>query len=218
MICIINRYARRVFTRLSFFSIVCYSKNRCYIIVVKKGEIGKVILKTLLLSGAIFLVLSSPAGTRLFLKQLPKALKRYKKWQLRRALERLRFQNKIEYISEQADTITVKITQNGKNYLKQIDFDSLSLEKPKSWDRKWRLIIFDIPEKKKLAREALRNKLKYLGFVKLQDSVWVTPFPCEKEIDLIKTIFNLSDFWLGVIMAENLGIWEYQLRRRFGLV
>ena len=52
-------------------------------------------------------------------------------------------------------------------------------------------VIFDIPEKKKPAREALREKLKDLGMKKLQHSIWITPFPCEKEINLIKTVFNL---------------------------
>ncbi len=175
------------------------------------------ILKYLAIGGGLFLILLSPAGTRRLLKQIPKELKRYKKLQLRHALTYLRAQNKIQYTEKRDGTIVVQITKNGQGYLKKFDFDNLTLEKPGKWDKKWHLVIFDIPEKKKLAREALREKLKDLGLIKLQDSVWVTPFPCEQEINLIKNIFNLSDFWLDVVITENLGSREYQLRKQFDL-
>ena len=183
----------------------------------KKNNLGLCILKYLAVGGGLFLILSSPVGTRRLLKQIPKELKRYKKLQLRRTLEYLRTQNKIQYMEKRDGIIVVQITKNGQNYLKKFDFDNLMLEKLVKWDNKWHLVIFDIPEKKKLAREALRGKLKDLGLIKLQDSVWVTPFPCEQEINLIKNVFNLSDFWLEVITTENLGSKEYQLRKQFNL-
>lgn len=184
----------------------------------EQGNIGKKILNYLLIGGGLFLILSSPIGARRFLKQLPKELKKYKKSQIRQALYRLQSRNNIEYIKEEKDTISVKITEEGRKYLKHFKFDNLFLNRPKVWDKKWRMVIFDIPEKKKLAREALRGKLKDLGFVKLQDSIWVTPFPCENEIKLIKLVFNLSDFWLDVILTDDLGLKDYQFRKLFDLV
>lgn len=184
----------------------------------KQDNIGKKILNYLLIGGGLFLILSSPTGARRFLKQLPKELKRYKKSQIRQALYRLQSQNNIEYIREEKDTISVKITERGRKYLKRFEFDSLFLNRPKVWDKKWRMVIFDIPEKKKLAREALRSKLKDLGFVKLQDSIWITPFPCENEIKLIKLVFNLSDFWLDVILTNSIGFRDYQFRKFFDLI
>jgi len=183
-----------------------------------KSEISKKILKYLVIGGGLFIILSSPAGTRRLLKQLPKEFKKYKKRRLYRALSRLKTQNKITYVKEDNNFLTIKITENGKNYLKKVDFDYLTLKKPAVWDKNWRLVIFDIPENKKVAREALRGKLKDLELVKLQDSVWVTPFPCEREIDLIKTIFNLSDSWLDVIITNNIGHNEYYFRKTFDLL
>ena len=183
----------------------------------EQDNIGKKILKYLLIGGGLFLILSSPVGARCFLKQLPKELKRYKKSQIRQALYRLKNQNNIEYIKEEKDTIGVNITERGRKYLKRFEFDNLFLNRPKVWDKKWRMVIFDIPEKKKLAREALRSKLKDLGFVKLQDSIWITPFPCENEIKLIKLVFNLSDFWLDVILTDSIGLKDYQFRKLFNL-
>ena len=48
-------------------------------------------------------------------------------------------------------------------------------EKNKRWDGRWRIIIFDIPEKRRVARDNLRMVLKNLGFIKLQNSVWISP-------------------------------------------
>ncbi len=52
----------------------------------------------------------------------------------------------------------------------------------KKWDKKWRILIFDIPEKEKKLRDFLREKLKSLEFVKLQESVWIYPFKVESSL------------------------------------
>ena len=56
-------------------------------------------------------------------------------------------------------------------------------------DGEWRIVIFDIPEKFKKAREALRMKLKELGFLELQKSVFIFPYECEDEINFIVEVF-----------------------------
>ena len=184
----------------------------------RQSEVGKQILKYLMIGGGLFLILSSPVGTRRLLKQIPKELKKYKRARLLRAISKLKERNLVTHIMEQKNIITVNITSDGKKYLKKFDFDDLSIQRPKVWDKKWRLVIFDIPEDKKIVREALRNKLKILGLVKLQDSIWATPFSCEKEIGLIKSIFNFSDYWLDVIITDNIGSREYQFRKYFDLI
>ena len=184
----------------------------------RKSNIERKILDYLLISGAIILALQHPANMSRFIRKLPRDLRKYKETQLKRALYRLKKQNRIEYIKENGNNMIVKITKGGRDFLKKIDFDNMVLERLQKWDKKWRLIIFDIPEKKKPAREALREKLKDLGMKKLQHSIWITPFPCEKEINLIKTVFNLSDYWIDVIITENIGVKEYQMRKHFELI
>mgnify|MGYP001561560119 CR=1 FL=1 len=184
----------------------------------KYKTICRDILKAILITGGIVLILTSPTGTQRLLKEIPKELKKYKRKQLWRALYYLRSKNRIRIIRENNGGVEIEITRAGKKYLKNIDFDNLSLTKPNVWDKKWRMVIFDIPEKKKKAREALRQKLKDLNLVKLQDSVWVTPYPCEDEISFIKSIFNLSDYWLDVIISDNIGAQEYRLRKLFNLL
>jgi len=183
-----------------------------------KGDISKKILRILLISGAVPLALSSPRGIRRLSRQLPKELRKFKREQLRRALYNLREKNFVKLIHEDKNNIKVELTENGRTITKKMDIDQMQLEKPEFWDKKWRLVVFDIPEKKKMARESLRMKLKDLRFRKFQHSIWITPFPCEKEINFIKSVFNLSDYWIDVIITENLGVKEYQFRKYFNLI
>jgi len=50
------------------------------------------------------------------------------------------------------------------------------LKKDKKWDGKWRIVVFDVPEKKKKMRNFFRQKLNELGFRQLQKSVWICPY------------------------------------------
>ena len=61
------------------------------------------------------------------------------------------------------------------------------IKKPKRWDHKWRLLIFDVPEKRRFMREKIRRVLKSFEFYRLQDSVWVYPYECEEVLDLLRT-------------------------------
>lgn len=53
----------------------------------------------------------------------------------------------------------------------------------KTWDKKWRVVIFDIQEKEKAVRDSLRQKLTSLGFGKLQESVYVSPLKILEDLN-----------------------------------
>lgn len=86
------------------------------------------------------------------------------------------------------------------------------------WDKKWRILIFDIPTKPKIynqAREALRRKIKGLGFYQMQKSVWVYPYECEDEILFIAELFQVQKH-IEIITAEKL-LHAEAIKRKFGL-
>ena len=85
-----------------------------------------------------------------------------------------------------------------------MQIDSLKIKKPKKWDKKWRVVVFDIVELKKIRREAFRGKLKELGFRPLQKSVWVHPFNCKDEIALLRRFFGLSENDIRLITANKI--------------
>lgn len=47
----------------------------------------------------------------------------------------------------------------------------------------WKIVIFDIPEKKRYVRTVLRSKLESLGFKKWQNSIWISPYFIAPEIE-----------------------------------
>ncbi len=50
-------------------------------------------------------------------------------------------------------------------------------------DGVWKIIIFDIPEKKRYVRTVLRTKVESLGFKKWQNSIWISPYAMDPEIE-----------------------------------
>lgn len=53
----------------------------------------------------------------------------------------------------------------------------------KSWDGKWRLVVYNIPEKLRVLRDRLRFKLHSLGFANLSTSLWISPYDFFSEIE-----------------------------------
>jgi DNA-binding transcriptional regulator PaaX len=90
-------------------------------------------------------------------------------------------------------SLTYILTDKGKLKTLTYHFQNMEITKDK-WDGKWRLVVFDIPEKLKHARNAIREKLKEIGFYELQKSVFVFPYHCQDEIDFVIEFFNLRKF------------------------
>src|SRR3989338_7917948 len=67
----------------------------------------------------------------------------------------------------------LRITEQGKGYLAQLEGKAYKLPMPKRWDGKFRMVIFDIKEKRRHHRDSLRRTLEQIGFYPLQRSVWV---------------------------------------------
>ena len=93
------------------------------------------------------------------------------------------------------------ITQKGKSRLNYLEPSTLQ-PTPKKWDEKWRVLIFDIPEKKRKTRTQIRYTLEHVGFKRLQDSVWIYPYDCEEYVTLLKSEFKIGKDLLYLIVEE----------------
>lgn len=98
---------------------------------------------------------------------------------------------KVEKIGQEQKIV---LTEGGRKVFLRFNYEQLKVQKPKIWDRNFRMIIFDIPEKKRAARDSLRSKMKEFGCVKFNDSVWVYPYPCQKEIDFVANYWNIGKY------------------------
>lgn len=154
--------------------------------------IAKDILTYLAIAGVVIIAATSPYFLFGLLKQLGKKSSEKKK--LRDAFSKLQKSRLVILQEKDNSTFLVKLTERGKQKVKEIQFQDISIPRPPRWDRIWRIVIFDIPNKKKHAREALREKLKQWNFYQLQESVWVCPWPCEKEIDLLVELFGIFPY------------------------
>ena len=99
----------------------------------------------------------------------------------------------------------LKVTEKGSKLLLKYQLESLAKEKPEKWDGKYRVVIFDISEQRKKIRDNLRNTLRLFGFIQLQGSVWVYPYPCQEIIALLKKYLELGDevIYMNVNSIEN---------------
>ncbi len=108
----------------------------------------------------------------------------------------------------------LRITSKGSLALTYHEM-SYSAGKPRRWDERWRVLIFDVPEYRKGVRDKIRRTLMHIGFVRLQDSVWAYPYDCEDFIMLLKADFKIGRDVLYMIADELEG--DGALRKAFGL-
>ncbi len=116
---------------------------------------------------------------------------RAKERELRRILS---YMKRTKLLESQRYEHGITITDKGRKRLEKQGFDQMQINQPETWDNKWRLVIFDVPETKKVGRNALSAKLRELGFKTLQRSVWVHPHPCHEEIEAVALRYQLTSY------------------------
>ena len=141
-----------------------------------------------------------------------KRWKNFNRRDLGRIIKRLEKQEMIS-LNEAGNQVRIEITEKGKRRLLEYDFENIQL-KAKKIDGKWRLIIFDIPEDKKISRDAFRRKLLQLGFIRLQDSVFVSAYPCKREIDFLCHYLGISDY-VTLVSLDKIERGEKLIFRRY---
>ncbi|MEK7510464.1 MAG: hypothetical protein AAB567_02855 [Patescibacteria group bacterium] len=170
------------------------------------GEITKCILFALAAVGAIPVLAVAPGlgyALRPFLNELnlPNEVKERRK--VSQALYRLK-QSRLIIVNEQMDgKFLVELTEAGKRKMREFEIEKLTVPIPKKWDGLWRILIFDIPNKKSGIREVFRMKLKELGFYQLQKSVWVLPYPCDAQVEFLVEFYRVRPY-TNIIRAKEI--------------
>lgn len=170
----------------------------------------------LLLLGGLALGLShSPRASFMILKGIKEEWKEINRQALRRAIKKL-YESKLVKEKENPDgTITLVLTDKGKQKALTYNLDEMKIKKPKQWDRKWRVVLFDIPKNGKKIREAFRSHLNNLGFYQFQKSVFAHPYDCHDEIEYIIEIYDIRKF-VRFMVAESIDN-ELHLKHYFKL-
>lgn len=164
-----------------------------------RHDIQKAILTTVEAAGVITLVTLIP-NTALILKSFGYDSARRQKETIKRSRERLVRKGLLVYKDG-----FLRLTERGEEELREMELKNWKLEKPKKWDGRWRVLIFDIPNRKKGVRDKVRATLMSVGFIKVQHSVWIYPYDCEDLITLMKADFKIGKdiLYLIVDSMEN---------------
>jgi DNA-binding transcriptional regulator PaaX len=93
---------------------------------------------------------------------------------------------------EMEEGTKVKITNKGKSEILMFNLRDL---KPKTgtWDGMWRMVFFDIEEKKRRTRNSLTKYLRQLGMVEMQESVYVSPYDITAEVKYIRELLDIAN-------------------------
>jgi DNA-binding transcriptional regulator PaaX len=108
-----------------------------------------------------------------------------------------------------------RLTKKGEAFAAQMRVGAVVPKKALRWDGKWRIVMFDVPEKRRSVRGRVRNLLKLFNFYCLQDSVWVYPYDCEDLITLLKVDLRLGNA-VRYVIADSIEN-DAQLRNIFKL-
>lgn len=128
-----------------------------------------------------------------------------------------RFKKSINYLEKQK-LINLKKGRNfsltPKGYQKTISIltNNLKIKLPARWDGKWRMVIFDLPLSFAGNRNFLRYKLQEMGFINIQQSALIFPFPCKKEVNFLIELTETTPyiyFLTAKIQKDNKLIYNF---------
>lgn len=172
----------------------------------RRDNIQKALLTTLLIGGMVMV----GAAPRINILKLLGNKKRnpYRfKHQVNDTLVRLVRKGLVVFVVENGRKLA-RITSAGQRVLAfEEQKTALQLQKKKRWDKRWRVVIFDIPEYRRSTRDKLRLTMRNAGFYRLQDSVWLYPYDCEDFMALVKADLKIGNaiIYMVVEKIENDG-------------
>ena len=126
-------------------------------------------------------------------------IKRDPRRRLRETLSRMKRKGLIAFELRNGRNFP-RLTAAGLAEARRLSLGMYAIKIPLRWDKKWRVVIFDIPEKKKHMRDHVRRLVAGLGFYRLQDSVWAYPYDCEDVITILKLNLKIGSELLYMIV------------------
>ena len=185
----------------------------------RKGyaPIRNIVLRSLVGTGVMTMAILVPKMTRL-LKEFDRPAKNRTELYRRvsQALARLEKAGLVS-ISGEWGKRNIVLTEKGKEIAEEAEFYEYRIAEQIFWDGKWRVLMFDIVERRRSVRDRLRHMLKNAGFVRLQDSVWVYPYPCDEFVALVRAHLKSGVGEMRTLVADALES-DKDLRRHFKLL
>jgi len=177
------------------------------------GHVQQKIL-LLLLGGLALSCTRSPSRQWQIIKGLRQNWKDISKQAAERAISAL-YESKLLVAKENADgTATLFLNDNGRKRALTYKIHYAKIKPVVRWDKKWRIVLYDIPEDERETRDAFRDHLTQLGFHKLQHSAGIHPFDCKNEIDFFIELLGIRKY-VRFIVADSIDdemYWKHKFK------
>ncbi len=137
----------------------------------------------------------------------------YESWRTRKIVNQLAKQKYVNLMENSDGSMTVRITKHGLTRALTYELDTMTVVQPKRWDKKWRLVIFDIPDKYKRMRDIFRMRLRQLGLFAFQESAYISPYTCFNEVEFLRELYGVT-FTVQYLLVEKVED-DASLRKHF---
>ncbi|MFA6519901.1 MAG: CRISPR-associated endonuclease Cas2 [Candidatus Paceibacterota bacterium] len=155
----------------------------------RKQDIQHAVLATIAVTGVV--AFAAVAGNALQLLDYLPNNKYNLRYRAKSAAGRLVAKGYAVWIGKEGKKF-LRITPKGRQAF-AFEQARISLQhQKKKWDGRWRMVVFDIPERRRRVRIRLRAFMSEIGFIRLQDSVWVYPYDCEDFVALLKAELKIG--------------------------
>lgn len=158
---------------------------------------GRIILVLLLLGGVLAVAAVAPNIFTIFGRRGFGGYGRktyFDKRDLDKKIKYLKNKKLIELEKQDEENYTIALTEKGREHALIPSLEELSIPRQEKWDGTWRIVFFDIPESRKWERECFRTRLEKMGCYPLQKSVFASPFPCKREVELLTSLFIIKPY------------------------
>jgi hypothetical protein len=155
----------------------------------KKKDIQHAVLAVVAVTG--FIAVAAIAGNALQLLEYLPNEKYNLKYRMKSVAGRLVAKKYAVWVERDGKKF-LRITSAGRKAF-AFEQEKIALKnQKKKWDGRWRMIVFDVPERRRRIRNRLRVVMSEIGFVRLQNSVWVYPYDCEDFIAMLKAELKIG--------------------------
>jgi len=158
-------------------------------------NLARDILLVIATAGGALILLTIAPGLGALVKLLPKQYNHRSLYHKRihQRLNQLKQEGLIAY-SEQNGKTKLYLTKAGKQKVLEYQIDEMTIPAQIPWDKKYRFVMFDIPEKQHIARDVFRQHLINLGFKKMQHSIWYHQYPCAQHIEFLTSLYHIAKY------------------------
>ncbi len=166
----------------------------------KRGELAKNILRLVAAGLEVGATTAAAPNTLQLIDYLdPKG--RYQRNRIWKTIKYLESKNRIELTEDKGHTY-VTLTELGKVHFDEESIQEMQIANPRRWDKKWRLILFDLPSKHEKVRQSFRRKLEDFGLIMYQRSVFIYPHECREEVQAVAEWYGVQHCVRYIVATE----------------